>query len=107
DKLSRQRGQLIDVLRPLPFDDDVGAFDVAEVTQARPQPLTCGMLEGKTKKPDAWRFRRLLRSRRQRPRDRRAANERDERAAFHSITSSAASSRPSGLRFPAPSPSHG
>src|SRR5215831_2499298 len=73
DKLSRQRGQLIDVLRPLPFDDDVGAFDVAEVTQARPQPLTCGTLEGKTKKPDGPQLRRLLRARRERPRSRTAA----------------------------------
>ena len=51
------------------------ALDVAEVTQARPQPLTCGTLEGKTKKPDAWRFRRLLRARRERTRG-RAAEER-------------------------------
>ena len=53
DKLGHQRGQLIDVLRPSPFDDDAGALDVAEVTQARPQPLTCGTLEGKAEKPDA------------------------------------------------------
>ena len=64
DKLGRQRGQLIDVLRPLPFDDDVGALDVAEVTQARPQPLTCGTFEGKAQKPDARGFRTLLRPRR-------------------------------------------
>ena len=62
DKLGRQRGQLIDVLRPLPFDDDVGALDVAEVTQARPQPLTCGTLERKAQKADARRFRPLLRA---------------------------------------------
>jgi hypothetical protein len=60
DKLGHQRGELIDVLRPLPFDDDVGALDVPEVTQARPQPLTCGTLEGKAQKPDARRFRLLL-----------------------------------------------
>jgi hypothetical protein len=72
DELGYQCGQLIDVLRPLPFNDDVGAFDVAEVTQARPQPLTCGTLEGKAQKPDARRF-RLLRPRRERPRDPRAA----------------------------------
>src|SRR5215831_11209725 len=83
DKLGRQRGQLIDVLRPLPFDDDVGAFDVAEVTQARPQPLTCGTLEGKTKKPDAWRFRLLLRAGHERPRGRRAAEQRDKLATSH------------------------
>jgi hypothetical protein len=45
----------------------------AEVTQARPQPLTCGTLEGKAEKPDARRFRPLLRARCERPRSRRAA----------------------------------
>jgi hypothetical protein len=62
----------------------VGAFDVAEVTQARPQPLTCGTLEGKAKKPDARRFRRLLRARRERP-CHRGAEKRDEVAAFQLI----------------------
>src|SRR5262249_38581083 len=86
--------------RPLPFDDDVGAFDVAEVTQARPQPLTCGTLEGKTQKPDARRFRRLLRVRDKRPGNRRAADERDELASFHSITSSALASSGGGTSRP-------
>src|SRR5262245_18945955 len=72
DKLGRQRGQLIDVSRPLPFDDDFGALDVAEVTQARPQPLTCAALEGKAQKPDARWFRTLLRNRRDRPSGRAA-----------------------------------
>jgi hypothetical protein len=79
-KLGRQRGQLIDVLRPTPFDDDVRALDVAEVTQARPQPLTCGTLEGKPQKPDARRSRPLLRECGKRP-CRRAAEQRYERAA--------------------------
>jgi hypothetical protein len=76
DELGYQRRQLIDVLRPLPFNDDVGAFDVAEVTQARPQPLTCGTLEGKAKKPDARRL-RMLPMRPQRPCD-RATEQSDE-----------------------------
>src|SRR5262245_54584198 len=92
--------QLIDVLRPSPFDDDAGALDVAEVTQARPQPLTCGTLEGKAEKPDARRFRPLLRSRRERPRG-SAAEQRDELApAAHSITSSAVESSVCGTSRP-------
>ena len=42
----------------------------------------------------------LLRALRERPRDRRAAEQRDERAAFHSITSSAATSSLSGTVRP-------
>jgi len=38
----------------------------------------------------------LLRALRERPRDRRAAEQRDERAAFHSITSSASASSVGG-----------
>jgi hypothetical protein len=39
----------------------------------------------------------LLRSRRERPRGRRAADERDELAALHSITSSAMASNVAGI----------
>ena len=46
-------------------------------------------------KPD-HRHRRLLRARRQRPRGRRAAKQRDELASFHSITSSAMASSAGG-----------
>src|SRR5262249_62007256 len=46
------------------------------------------------------RHRRLLRSRRKRPRGCRAADERDERAAFHSITSSARASSVGGTSRP-------
>ena len=45
------------------------------------------------------RHRRLLRARRQRP-SRRAAEQRDERAASHSITSSARASRVGGISRP-------
>src|SRR5262249_56908787 len=48
---------------------------------------------------DAWRLRGLLRARRERPR-RRAADERDEFAAFHSITSSARANSESGTVRP-------
>ena len=46
------------------------------------------------------RHRRLLRARRERPRDRRAAEQRDELAPFHSITSSARASRVGGTSRP-------
>src|SRR5262249_47406376 len=46
------------------------------------------------------RHRWLLRARRERPRRRRAANERDELAALHSITSSARASRVGGTSMP-------
>src|SRR5437016_3530629 len=49
--------------------------------------------------PD-YRHRRLLRARRERPRHRRAAEKSDELAAFHSITSSAATSRVCGTVMP-------
>src|SRR5205807_5719091 len=46
------------------------------------------------------RHRRLLRARRKRPRDRRAAKQRDELASFHSITSSARASSVGGTSRP-------
>ena len=48
------------------------------------------------KEPD-HRHRRLLRARRERPRRRRAAEQRDELAAVHSITSSARASSVGGI----------
>ena len=50
-------------------------------------------------KPD-HRHRRLLRARRQRPRRRRAAEQRDEFAPLHSITSSASESTIGGIVKP-------
>src|SRR5436309_12332758 len=49
---------------------------------------------------DAIDLPRLLRARRERPRGCRAADERDERAPFHSITSSARASTPGGMVRP-------
>jgi hypothetical protein len=39
DELGRQRGQIFDLLRPSPLNDNVAALDVAEVAQARPQAV--------------------------------------------------------------------
>src|SRR6516165_5219177 len=53
-----------------------------------------------SKESDPRHLARLLRARRERPRNGRAAEERDERAALHSITSSASESRLSEILTP-------
>ena len=89
-------GQPIElILSPFPIDDDGSSLDIAEVPQALHECL------------DPWRERRRrtqqkdadtrdavgwLRPRYDRPRGRRAAEKRDERAPPHSITSSASGS---------------
>src|SRR5262245_27707346 len=87
---------------PPVFDRDVLPLDVTGVTQASVksrEKLACQFERCKVEKPD-HRHRRLLRPRRERPRGRRAAEHRNERAALHSITSLAASSRPDGTSRP-------
>src|SRR5262249_22991731 len=93
------------VLRPAILDRHILALDVAGFTNALPE---CGQIartigRRAAEEPD-HRHRRLLRARRERPRHRRAADERNELAApDHSITSSArarsegGTSRPSAL----------
>ena len=54
----------------------------------------------RAQEPDGRQLRRLLRARRERPRRRRAAEQRDELAPSHSITSSARSTRPAGSSCP-------
>jgi hypothetical protein len=71
----------------------------------KPEPLahgrqSCGLgISGLTAE-DANHRHRLLRTRRQRPRGDSAADERDELATFHSITSSARASRLGGTARP-------
>ena len=95
NQIGRQRRQPIDlILGPAVFDRHVLALDIAGVLQAlakcaqtvRERVRRCGVEE-----PD-HRHRRLLRARRERPRSRRAAEQRDELAPLHSITSSARAS---------------
>jgi hypothetical protein len=50
--------------------------------------------------PDRWHLARLLRARRERPRDCRTAEQGDELAPFHSITSSARASSSGGIVRP-------
>jgi len=55
---------------------------------------------GPAKEPDSWQLARLLRPRRERPRRRSAAEQGDEGAPLHSITSSASASSLSGTVRP-------
>src|SRR5262245_33397286 len=74
---------------PPVFDRDVLPLDVTGVTQASVksrEKLACQFERCKVEKPD-HRHRRLLRPRRNRPSSRRAAVQRDEVAARHSIPS--------------------
>src|SRR5262249_23539106 len=82
-------------------DRDVLALDIAGIFEALAEsaqkvPDRFGRLH--VEKPDD-RHRRLLRARRERPR-RRTAEERDEVATFHSITSSARASNVAGISRP-------
>src|SRR5262249_27496841 len=94
-------------LRPAILDRDVAAFDPAEFVQ----PLHKGgdrladhRRRGPAKEPDSWQLRRLPRARRERPRGRRAAEQRDKLATLdlcaHSITSSAIASSDGGTVRP-------
>src|SRR6516165_9933427 len=72
---------------PRTFDCDVSALDVAGLLQtiAKPGHIKC-IAAGRraVKEPDHW-HRRLLRPRHNRPRSRRAAEQRDELAARHAL----------------------
>ena len=103
NQIGRQRRQSIElIVGPAILDRHVLALDKAGLLQAlaecaqaiRERVGRCGVEE-----PD-HRHRRLLRARRERPRRRRAAEQRDELAAFHSITSSARSRNASGSLRP-------
>src|SRR5262245_1958103 len=77
--------------RPAKIDEDVLALDITEVAKSISkslEPTFHARGRACTEKTDARRPRRL-RPRRKRPRRRRAAEQSDERAAPHSITSSA------------------
>src|SRR5262249_40033792 len=101
-QFSSQRGQSIElILRPAIFDRDVLTFDVAGFVQAsikRGHAVAAGFERATVQEPDS-RHRGLLCARRERPRG-RAADEHDERAALHSITSSARASKVGGISRP-------
>src|SRR5262249_4529796 len=83
------------------LDGDVFALDEPRVIQALPQRIDKICEAGSWRAPEEpdHRHCRLLRPRRQRPR-RRAAEQRDEFAALHSITSSAPADMPIGTSRP-------
>src|ERR1044071_7326311 len=84
------------------FDRDVLALDVPSFRQATAElsyAERCVSERCTSQKPDD-RHRRLLRARRERPRYRRAAEQRDELAPLHSITSSARARTLSGTVRP-------
>src|SRR5262249_11898743 len=92
NQIGHHRGQAIIMpVRPAVFDGDVFAFDKTRFFQTA---LECGHERSPfcggwaTKKADHWDS-PMLRARRERPR-RHAAEQRDELAPLHSITSSAA-----------------
>src|SRR6516225_5066240 len=90
-------------LRPAIFDRDGASFDPAEF--AEPLHKSSGQLalrgrRSRAQESDGRQPRGLLRTRRERPRGRRAADERDELAPLHSISSSARPERGSGTVRP-------
>jgi hypothetical protein len=94
------RKLLIVSFGPSIFDQDVVAFEVAEVTQPVTQWLDEIFLKGSGRVPqEAYSrdTRRLLRPCPERPRGRCAAEQCHERAAVHSITSSAMARTPGGI----------
>src|SRR5262245_24343798 len=87
---------------PTIFDRDVLAFDVATFAQTLSKRIEIvGIRRSRraVEKPDDG-DPRLLRPRRERPRRRGAAEQRDELATSHSITSSACASNVGGTSMP-------
>jgi len=88
NKLSYQfRESIVPFFRPAKLDSNVPALNVAEFTKAHSEHLywlcrACGRRRAKKSNPRQPAS-RLLRPRRQRPRCRRAAEQRDELAPFH------------------------
>src|SRR5262249_38410511 len=102
NQISHQsRQSIILALGPAVFDRHTASLDVASFLQAtaeRSQDIRIRPRQCAAEKPD-YRYRRLLRARCEWPRS-RAAEQRDERAALHSITSSARSNIDVGILMP-------
>src|SRR6516225_45153 len=87
------RQSIVLVLGEAVDDRYVLALHIADVFEAQaecPQTVCHRVRRSGVEQPDHW-HRRLLRARRKRPHGRRAAEQRDELASLHSITSSASS----------------
>src|SRR5262249_10715371 len=101
NQLGSELGKAIILVRIPPFDGYIASFDIAQVVQAlaeRCQAIRCRW--SSRAQPSDYRFRRLLTARCERPRDCRAAEQRYERAALHSITSSARARTVAGMSRP-------
>ena len=85
DELGRDLGEALAAsLRPAILDRDGATLDPAEFAQPLHKsggPLALGCRRARAQEPDGRQLRRLLRPRRERPRGRRAAEQRDELAA--------------------------
>src|SRR5262249_22204321 len=103
DQIVRELREAIDaILRPAINDGHVFTFGKADLFQALAECAETarhGIRRSAIEEPD-HRHRWLLRARRDRPRGRRATDERDELAPPHSITSSASKSRLSEILMP-------
>src|SRR5215469_10498400 len=90
------------VLRPAILDRHILTLDVAGFTNALPEcgQITCTISKRRAAGETDHRHRRLLRASRERPRHRCAGQQRDERAAPHSMTSSAVCRNGSGMVTP-------
>src|SRR5262249_33153662 len=103
DEISRQRGQLvITTFRPSERNDQIPSLGKCGFAQAAAERCNhARRLAGRAATEESNdRHRSLLRAYRERPRSRRAADERDELAPPHSITSSAVTSRVCGPATP-------
>src|SRR5262249_55552426 len=102
-QLRRECGQFI-VLAACPavVDRDIFAFDIGGFLQPLTEPgdIMPECLRGCGIEETNYRHRRLLRARREGPRNRRAPEQRDEFPPPHSMTSSAATSSLSGTVKP-------
>src|SRR5262249_47572478 len=102
DQIGGQPRQTLEIpLRPAVFDGDVATLDETRCTETLTE---CGHNEVRVARRQTAEeadhgHRRLLRARRERQR-RRAAEQRDEMASFHSITSSVRSRNDSGIVRP-------
>src|SRR5262249_47955071 len=102
NQLGRKFGESFHLLGPAVVDRHVLALDIAgffEALAKSAQALGNRFGRSDLEKPD-YRHRRLLRARRERPRQSPAAAQRDERPTPHSIASSASASKRSGMVRP-------
>src|SRR5262249_18733146 len=103
DQLGGERGQpLVLKIRPAILDQEILLLHITRLVQASAQGGCCGLIVGLCRAAEKSEHRRvrLLRARHEWPRGCRAAEQHDEIAAFHSMTSSARARMGSGMDNP-------